>query len=67
MIGSEREIVQDFNNFGRMLSMPMAFDVSIELRMVKMSSLQHETLQSSDGKGVDEEKLNDTGITDFGW
>ena len=45
-----------------MLSMPIAFDVSRELRMIKMSSLQHETSQSSDGKGVDEKKLNDSGI-----
>ena len=47
--------------------MPIAFDVSRELIMLKMSSLQHETSQRSDGKGVDEEKLNDPGITDFGW
>ena len=30
-----------------------------------MSSLQHETSQSRDGKGVDEENLNDSRITDF--
>ena len=39
-----------------MLSMPIAFDLSGELRMVKISSLKHETSQSSDGKGIDEEK-----------
>ena len=36
----------------------IAFDVSRELRMV-MFSLQHETSQSSDGKAVDKEKLNE--------
>ena len=41
--------------------------MSRDLEMVKMSSLQHETSQSSDRKGVDEYNLNDSGITDFGW
>ena len=50
-----------------MLSMPIAFDMARELRLVKMSSLQHKTSQSSDGKGVDEKKLNNSGIMDFGW
>ena len=48
-----------------MLSMPIAFDMSRELGMVKMFSLQHKTSQSSDGKGVNEEKFNDYGITDL--
>ena len=49
------------------MSMPIDFDESRELRIGKISFLQHETSQSSDGKYVDEEKLNDSGITDFGW
>ena len=35
--------------------------------MVKMATLQHDTSKSSDGKDVDGEKLNDSGITDFDW
>ena len=50
-----------------MLSMSIAFDGSGDLRMVKMSSLQNETLQSNDGKAADEEKLNDSELMDFVW
>ena len=53
-----REITHDFNNFGPMLSISIVLDMSRELRVVKMSSLQHETSQSGDGKRVYEEKLN---------
>ena len=48
-----------------MFSMPIVFDMSRDLRMVKMSAMQHETSQRIDGNGVDEGKLNDCTITDF--
>ena len=48
-----------------MFSMPIVFDMSRDLRMVKMSSMQHETSQRIDGNGVNVGKLIDCGITDF--
>ena len=65
-IGLKRKIAQDFTNFGPMLSMPQLL-MCLGTEDGKDASIQYETSQSSGGKGVDDEKLNDSGITDFVW